>query len=482
MCGARRSRVPNEVSSSTRPSGAPRQKWIPAPNVMCGFGSRPRSSSSGRSNAAGGRVVGPEPLELIGVAVQGPPAVAGHVHRGLVAGVQQEDAGADHLVLGEAITLVDHLDQATDQVLGRVLAALTDQLAEVIGELHGRRRSRSAVLLGGIQLVHPADLGRPRTEVVAIGLGDAQQLGDHRHRERLGHRGDQIDLAGAEDLLNQPVHQPLDGRPELLDPAGGERLGHQPADAGVVWRLHVEDAVPDQVPERRREQRILRATHLPVRGQMEIGASKPPVAQQPVDVLVVRDDPLLGLGVVDDPAGSAKLGVRGIRVGDEHEIARTEPERRGIRDRWDQPDGPKVDPPPILAGGASDPAVARVALHADGYVHGGGPPRSFARVVERVRVAWRDAGRPGEPMLWGQGYLALGDDARERGLAYMRDYYAFTGPFAEKIAAGLLTTPQDVAAFLRGYADLGCQEMVLLPAVAELEQIGRLQDVLGSLP
>jgi alkanesulfonate monooxygenase SsuD/methylene tetrahydromethanopterin reductase-like flavin-dependent oxidoreductase (luciferase family) len=155
---------------------------------------------------------------------------------------------------------------------------------------------------------------------------------------------------------------------------------------------------------------------------------------------------------------------------------------RELRDRWDEPDGPKVDPPPILAGGGSDAAVARVALHADGYVHGGGPPRSFARVVERVRPAWRDAGRPGEPLLWGQGYFALGDEVRERGLAYMRDYYAFTGPFADKIAAGLLTTPQDVAAFLRGYADLGCQEMVLLPAVAELEQIGRLEDVLGSLP
>jgi alkanesulfonate monooxygenase SsuD/methylene tetrahydromethanopterin reductase-like flavin-dependent oxidoreductase (luciferase family) len=121
-------------------------------------------------------------------------------------------------------------------------------------------------------------------------------------------------------------------------------------------------------------------------------------------------------------------------------------------------------------------------MHSDGYVHGGGPPRSFARVVERVAAAWRDAGRPGDPMLWGQGYVALGDDARDRGLAYMRDYYAFTGPFAEKIAAGLLSTPQDVAAFLRGYQDLGCEEMVLLPAVADLEQIGRLEDVLGSLP
>lgn len=154
---------------------------------------------------------------------------------------------------------------------------------------------------------------------------------------------------------------------------------------------------------------------------------------------------------------------------------------RALRDHWDEPESSKIDPPPILAGGGSDAAVARVAMHADGYVHGGGPPRSFARVVDRVRAAWRDAGRPGDPMLWGQGYFAIGDDARVRGLAYMRDYYAFTGPFAEKIAAGLLTTPQDVAAFLRGYQDLGCEEMVLLPAVADLEQIGRLEEVLGSL-
>jgi alkanesulfonate monooxygenase SsuD/methylene tetrahydromethanopterin reductase-like flavin-dependent oxidoreductase (luciferase family) len=155
---------------------------------------------------------------------------------------------------------------------------------------------------------------------------------------------------------------------------------------------------------------------------------------------------------------------------------------RDLRDHWEDPErGPKVDPPPILAGGTSDAAVARVAMHADGYVHGGGPPRSFARMVEKVSAAWQDAGRPGAPRLWGQGYFALGD-AAEQGRAYMRDYYAFTGPFADKIAAGLLTTPQEVAAFLRGYEELGCEEMVLLPAVADLIQLDRLEDVLGSLP
>ncbi len=32
---------------------------------------------------------------------------------------------------------------------------------------------------------------------------------------------------------------------------------------------------------------------------------------------------------------------------------------------------------------------------------------------------------------------------------------------------GLLTTPQAVAQFLRGYADAGCDEIALFPAVAE---------------
>jgi alkanesulfonate monooxygenase SsuD/methylene tetrahydromethanopterin reductase-like flavin-dependent oxidoreductase (luciferase family) len=157
---------------------------------------------------------------------------------------------------------------------------------------------------------------------------------------------------------------------------------------------------------------------------------------------------------------------------------------RAIRDAWDDERiGPALaEPPSLLAGGTSDAAAARVALHADGYVHGGGPPRSFGRMVEKVRTAWRDAGRPGAPRLWAQGYFALGEDAHERGLASMRDYYAFTGPFADTIAEGLLTTPQAVAAFLRGYEELGCEEMVLLPAVAEVGQIDRLEDVLASLP
>ena len=90
-------------------------------------------------------------------------------------------------------------------------------------------------------------------------------------------------------------------------------------------------------------------------------------------------------------------------------------------------------------------------------------------------------GRPGTPALWGQSYFALGADAVERGREYMRDYYAFTGPFAERIVEGLLTSPQQIAAQVRGHAEAGCDELVLLPATADVEQVDRLADVVSSL-
>jgi alkanesulfonate monooxygenase SsuD/methylene tetrahydromethanopterin reductase-like flavin-dependent oxidoreductase (luciferase family) len=151
-----------------------------------------------------------------------------------------------------------------------------------------------------------------------------------------------------------------------------------------------------------------------------------------------------------------------------------------LRDLWESSPGPKASPE-LLVGGTSDAAFARVARYADGYVHGGGPPRAFVRAADRARVAWTDMGRPGTPALWAQSYFALGDDSVERGREYMRDYYAFTGPFAEKIVEGLLTSPQQIAAQVRGYAEAGCDELVLLPAVAEPEQVDRLADVLAGL-
>jgi len=178
---------------------------------------------------------------------------------------------------------------------------------------------------------------------------------------------------------------------------------------------------------------------------------------------------------------------------DDYEAARVDHRRRGpdltrqlleLRRVWEdgvvgprpaQPDGPTL----LVVGGGSA-AFARAARHADGYVHGGGPPRAFAGASARLRAAWVDAGRPGSPHLWGQAYFALGDPATlATGADYLRDYYRFTGGFEERIVAGILSTPAAIKDFVRGYEEEGCDELVLLPTVSRLDQLERLADVLA---
>ncbi len=139
--------------------------------------------------------------------------------------------------------------------------------------------------------------------------------------------------------------------------------------------------------------------------------------------------------------------------------------------------GPSREGIELLVGGASGLALARMARYADGYAHGGGPPRAFASAAARAEAAWRDLGRPGRPRLWGQGYFSLSDV--ERGNAYLRDYYAFTGPFAERIVAANLTSARAIKDFVRGYEEAGCDELVLLPTVGDADELDRLTEALS---
>lgn len=187
----------------------------------------------------------------------------------------------------------------------------------------------------------------------------------------------------------------------------------------------------------------------------------------------------LGLAVGARPDDYAAAGVEYATRG-----RRLDEQLSALRSHWaDERFGPRVAQPggpPLLVGGLSDSAFARSARLADGYVHGGGPPRAFEISAAKARAAWVDAGRTGRPRLWGQGYYALGDEQdAAAGRDYLRDYYAFTGPFAERIAAGLLTTPQSIVQLARGYAEAGCDHLILFPTVARLDQLDRLAEVLG---
>jgi alkanesulfonate monooxygenase SsuD/methylene tetrahydromethanopterin reductase-like flavin-dependent oxidoreductase (luciferase family) len=190
--------------------------------------------------------------------------------------------------------------------------------------------------------------------------------------------------------------------------------------------------------------------------------------------------------------GRLTLGVALGARKDDYEAAGVPYEERGerlsrqlfnLRETWTSPDiGPQPvqqGGPELLVGGLNDAAYARAARYCDGFIHGGGPPRAFGRSAERARAAWAEWERPGKPALWGMGYFALGAEMAEAGERYLLDYYSFTGPFARRIAEGLLTSPRDVVQFMRGYADAGCDHLVLFPTSGEVEQLKRLADIVG---
>jgi alkanesulfonate monooxygenase SsuD/methylene tetrahydromethanopterin reductase-like flavin-dependent oxidoreductase (luciferase family) len=190
--------------------------------------------------------------------------------------------------------------------------------------------------------------------------------------------------------------------------------------------------------------------------------------------------------------GRFTLGLAVGARGEDYKVTGVEQRGRGrrlseqmeqVRSLWeDGRIGPQLDNrpgPPLLVGGSSGEALARMARYADGYAHGGGPPRAFASAAAKARAAWVDAGRPGKPVLWGMAYFALGPGTAEVGANYLRHYYAFTGPFAEKVAATNLTSADAVIDFLRGYRDAGCDELILFPTLSAVDQVTRLADVVS---
>lgn len=132
---------------------------------------------------------------------------------------------------------------------------------------------------------------------------------------------------------------------------------------------------------------------------------------------------------------------------------------------------------PILVGGGSDAAVRRVVEHGIGWTAGGMPPDVIGQMREKVRSAWQDAGREGEPRIVALLYYSLGDveqESREN----LEDYYIPRGSdVAEMIAGSALRDAQAIKAAMQAYEDVGVDELVLDPSVADVDQVDRLAEV-----
>ncbi|MER6066369.1 LLM class flavin-dependent oxidoreductase [Streptomyces sp. NPDC001792] len=259
------------------------------------------------------------------------------------------------------------------------------------------------------------------------------------------------------------------------------------ADAGPFTSLGLLDRVVYDNPEPLAALAVLAGATARLRVQTEVllAPTRDTVllAKQAATIdRMTRGRLVLGLGVgtrADDYAAvGADMRTRGRRL-DEQLAA--------MRRLWSGADhGDGIGPvgprparqggPEVLLGGFQPAALERVARWADGYL-AAAPVPMVADLFDTVRKAWRHHGRDGAPRLVAQVSVALGperviDEARTA----LLDYYAFTG-MADRMAAGLLTTPTAIRAAITALADLGADEVVLYCYGPDPDQVDRLADV-----
>ncbi|GGL05184.1 LLM class flavin-dependent oxidoreductase [Nocardia jinanensis] len=193
---------------------------------------------------------------------------------------------------------------------------------------------------------------------------------------------------------------------------------------------------------------------------------------------------VLGLGVggrADDHlAAGVDLHTRGRRM--DEQLAR-------LRDLWSgEPFGAGCGPigpapvrhggPPILFGGFKPVALERIARWGDGFLSAA-PAHWCEGLFDSVRRSWREHGRAGEPRIVAQVNIAIGPQAvADEARAAIGAYYEFTG-WAENTVSGMRTTPAEIRAAIRQFADLGADEVMLYCYGTDPGQVDRLADLIG---
>lgn len=130
---------------------------------------------------------------------------------------------------------------------------------------------------------------------------------------------------------------------------------------------------------------------------------------------------------------------------------------------------------PILIGGQGEAAVARTVRYGAGWTAGGGGPEMVAPMVQRIRQAWRDGGRDGEPRLAALVYFGLGDDEASR--AALQRYYGFLeGQWRDAIAENAIRSARAAVDTVHGFGDIGVTEVLFIPSLGQVDQVDRLAD------
>jgi alkanesulfonate monooxygenase SsuD/methylene tetrahydromethanopterin reductase-like flavin-dependent oxidoreductase (luciferase family) len=134
---------------------------------------------------------------------------------------------------------------------------------------------------------------------------------------------------------------------------------------------------------------------------------------------------------------------------------------------------------PLLIGGRPELAAPRAARWDAGFTLGGAPPELAAGAIEEFRKAREEAGGTGRPRVVALSYFSLGEEHTDESLHNLRTYYGFVGDWAEGIASGVPRTPEAVRERAAAFEELGVDELVFDPTVADLDQVDRLAEAIG---
>ncbi|MBV9843445.1 MAG: LLM class flavin-dependent oxidoreductase [Kutzneria sp.] len=136
--------------------------------------------------------------------------------------------------------------------------------------------------------------------------------------------------------------------------------------------------------------------------------------------------------------------------------------------------------PELVLGGHSPRAIARAAAVGDGWISGGSGVGMFRAGAQAVLAGRREAGRPGRPRLLALAYFALGDDADQLANSYLRDYYGFAPPYAQAVVNNAAIGAESVIGTIEAFHAAGCDELILAPCSADIEQVRLLGAVLAD--
>ena len=136
--------------------------------------------------------------------------------------------------------------------------------------------------------------------------------------------------------------------------------------------------------------------------------------------------------------------------------------------------------PRLLFGGFAPQSYERMAALGIGWV---APLFGFDALlggVASAQAAWSAAGRPGRPRIVVGRYFSLGADADNAADEYIHHYYG--SEFFDAARTDVLTTPDHLQRELQRLRDAGCDDVLLFPCSADLDQPRHLATILDGAP